>query len=275
MRTLQPLCFGVFFLMLLTASLRAEPLEVDCLIEPHVHVKIGSPVPGVLDTVNVDRGDMVKKNQVLATLRSGVERSNMELAKARAEMEGDIEESKARLAYTDRKQQRMQELHSKQAVSFENLDEAQVNRVLADIALKRAVESKTLAELDYRRTVEVLKKMTIYSPINGVVVDRFQSPGEYVEDQPVLQVAQIDPLNVEVILSVENRGSLSEGMTASVVPQEPVGGTYQATVTIVDKVVDAASGTFGVRLEMPNPGYRINAGIQCKVIFDIGDVGRN
>ena len=34
-----------------------------------------------------------------------------------------------------------------------------------------------------------------------------------------------------------------------------------------DRVVDAASGTFGVRLELPNPGYRLPAGLKCKVRF--------
>ena len=34
---------------------------------------------------------------------------------------------------------------------------------------------------------------------------------------------------------------------------------------VVDKVVDAASGTFGIRLEVPNPGNRIPSGLKCRV----------
>ena len=41
-----------------------------------------------------------------------------------------------------------------------------------------------------------------------------------------------------------------------------------ARVTVVDRVVDAASGTFGVRLELPNPDYRLPAGLKCKVRFE-------
>lgn len=40
---------------------------------------------------------------------------------------------------------------------------------------------------------------------------------------------------------------------------------HRARVTVVDRVVDAASGTFGVRLALPNPGHRIPAGLKCKV----------
>jgi hypothetical protein len=36
---------------------------------------------------------------------------------------------------------------------------------------------------------------------------------------------------------------------------------------VVDRVFDASSGTFGVRLELPNPNGAIPAGVRCKVEF--------
>ena len=100
-----------------------------------------------------------------------------------------------------------------------------------------------------------------------MVVERFLSPGEYVEDQPILQLAQIHPLYVEVFAPVEMLGKIKVGMRAKITPQEPISGVYKARVKIVDRVVDAASGTFGVRLELPNPKYRLPAGLKCKVTF--------
>jgi len=44
-------------------------------------------------------------------------------------------------------------------------------------------------------------------------------------------------------------------------------GVHKARVVVVDKVIDAASGTFGVRLTLPNPGRRIPAGLKCKARF--------
>jgi len=38
-------------------------------------------------------------------------------------------------------------------------------------------------------------------------------------------------------------------------------------VTVVDKVMDAASGTFGVRLALPNPDLALPAGLKCKIRF--------
>ena len=72
------------------------------------------------------------------------------------------------------------------------------------------------------------------------MAERFLSKGEFVEDQPILKIAQIDPLHVEVIAPVEMLGAVRVGMRAEVRPENPVGGGYPARVTIVDRVIDAA-----------------------------------
>ena len=50
-------------------------------------------------------------------------------------------------------------------------------------------------------------------------------------------------------------------------PEAPLTGEYTAKVTVVDRVVDAASGTFGVRLELPNHDLKLPAGLKCSVRF--------
>ena len=92
--------------------------------------------------------------------------------------------------------------------------------------------------------------------------------GEYAFDQAhLLTVSQIDPLRVEVYVPLSQFGRIHPGMTAEVQPEEPVGGKYTATVTVVDQVFDAASGTIGVRLDLPNPGHALSAGLKCQVHF--------
>lgn len=254
----------VFFLLIFQSS---QAAEYDGVIEPFRVVKVGSGVYGILETVIVDRGDFVKKEQVLATLQSGVEKATMEAARARAEMEAGIKAKQANLDFYTRKKQMNEELFKKQVLPFSQMDEVETNRILADMQLQEALENKRLAELEYKRAVEVVNRMTIRSPVNGVVVERYLSPGEYIENQSVLKLAQIDPLSVEVVLPVNLFPSIKIGMKAKVIPEAPIGGQYTAEVKIVDKVIDAASGTFGVRLELPNPNNRLPAGLKCKVIF--------
>lgn len=250
---------------LCAAASGAAAADLDCLIEPHVVVQVASPVEALVETVRVDRGDVVKAGQVLATLESSVERATLAMTRHRAESDAAVRASEARLAYGARRLSRNEELRRDQIVSLSDQDEAETAKVLADIAVLEAHENRRLAQLETDRAQAALALRTIQSPVNGVVVERFLSPGEFAKQAPIVKVAQIDPLRVEVFAPVAMLDEVRVGMRAEVRPEAPVTGAYQARVTVVDRVVDAASGTFGVRLELPNPGHALPAGLRCTV----------
>src|ERR1700724_897035 len=58
--------------------------ELDCVIEPQKVVKLSTPVVGVIARIDVDRGDVVQKGQVLGKLEDGLEQATLKLARARA-----------------------------------------------------------------------------------------------------------------------------------------------------------------------------------------------
>lgn len=92
-------------------------------------------------------------------------------------------------------------------------------------------------------------------------------PGEVVDEETILRIAQIDPLRVEVILPAGTFGHVQPGERAEVVPEPPLDQPRAAEVAIVDPVSDGASGTFGARLLLPNPDRRLPAGLRCQVRF--------
>ena len=234
----------------------------DCVIQPMEVVELSSSVPGIIDTISVDRSDPVEKGQIVAKLQSDVEQAQVELSKQRAGFDAEIESKRASRDFKKRSQQRTQKLFNKKAVPFHVLDEAKTDAILADTELRTAEQNKRMAELEVARAEATLDLRTVRSPISGVVVERLKSPGEFVEDKPILRIAQLDPLRVEVIVPVGRFGTITKGMRAEVTPELTKRRKYIAQVTIVDKVVDAASGTFGVRLELPNPG-----GLRCSLTF--------
>ena len=83
---------------------------------------------------------------------------------------------------------------------------------------------------------------------------------------PILRMAEIDPLNVEVILPASLYGSVQQGDRAEISPETPR-EKFVARVRVVDRVINAASGTFGVRLELANEKQLIPAGAKCRVKF--------
>lgn len=255
------------FALVFTPDARAANGTLDCLIEPYVVVAVGASVDGVLEAVTVDRGDIVTKGQVVATLESSVEATTVELARARATVEAALKARDAQFAFGVRRFERTEELFKQNLVPLREMDEAETQKVLAEIAVLEGQENRRLAELELKRAEAALAVRTVKSPIAGVVVERLLAPGEYSRVTPVVRVAQIDPLRVEVIVPVALLGRIRLGMRAQVFPEAPLRDRLSARVTIVDRVVDAASGTFGVRLELPNPGHRIAAGLKCKVRF--------
>ena len=230
----------VFVLAATGPVLGAERFEG--LVEPFLEVQISSGVPGILDEVLVQRGDFVKKDQVVARLQSDVERATCDLTRAKAE-------------FAARRAKRNQELAKRQMISSNDKDEIETEAEILKLELK---------EMEAR-----LKQRTISSPVDGVVVKRSHSPGEFVQDDVILNLAQIDPLRVEVVVPVRLYGKVRVGMRADVEWELPGLGVQRATVKVVDPVIDAASGTIGIRLELPNPKHELPAGTKCWVRFPI------
>lgn len=231
----------VIFFCLIT-MLQADELcrEFDGLIEPSAYIELSSQTPGIVAEVLVERGDFVGKGQVVARLNSTVEQAAIDLGKAR-------------VAFGKRKAVRNEELFRDQLISAHEKDE------LATEVL--------LAELELRIAQERLQLRTISSPVDGFVVKRLLSPGEYISDGAIMHIAAINPLYVEVVVPVECIGVISRKTSAVVIPEQPVGGSYSAEIVIVDRVIDAASGTFGVRLLLANPEKTLPAGLRCRVRF--------
>lgn len=239
---------------------------LDCVINPSEIADLGSAVPGVLSAVQVERSDLIQAGDIIAELESGVELATLDLARTRAGLTAEVDLRRVNAAFGRRQQKRNQGLFQRKALSQNDMDQRETEARMAQIELRQAKDNQQLAKLELYRAEEILQRRTIRSPFTGVVMERFKTVGEYVEDQPVARVAQIDPLHVEVIVPVEFLGKIKPGMQAEVWT-DVVDTTWQAEVSLVDRVADAASGTYVARLALPNPDYRIPAGLQCSLKF--------
>lgn len=241
--------------------------QYECILEPEMDSELGSGAPGIIESVSVRRGDRVEQGQVVARLVSGAEQAAVDVARARVEATSQIESAEIRKAYSERQYQRTIELSEKKYASDADLDQVRTDMVLAEKDLLEARDAMVLARAELRRAQELLELKRVKSPFDGVVVDRYHDPGERVEDQAIIKVAKINPLYVETLLPVEMIGAVQVGETGLVTTEFDTDQVYEARVVVVDTVVDAASGLFGVRLELPNPDLRIAAGLECNVAF--------
>jgi biotin carboxyl carrier protein len=227
--------------LLINGRAFAEPVpEIDCLIEPNMMIELSSPVSGVLESILVDRSDAVKKGEIVARLKSDVEQVKLKASKESLDA-SLVEQKRANDLYRDR------------VITLSEKEQADHEAALTRLEVEHA-----LANLELRN---------IRSPIDGVVVDRYLMPGEHIENNPILKLAQLDPLRVEVVAPVTYFGQISKGMHAQVKTDYGSFENLVAEVVVVDKVVDAASGTFGIRLELQNRDNRVPGGLKCSVRF--------
>jgi RND family efflux transporter MFP subunit len=182
-------------------------------------------------------------------------------------MEGEIRAREANFELGERNRERAEKLFDEDALSFELRDTVESEAKVARLEVQQARENRRLAALQLEQARAVLKRRVLLSPISGVVVERLMSRGERVDEETILKVAQVDPLRVEVILPAAMFDSIRPGMRATVVPEFPGDRVHVASVAIIDRVIDAASGTFGARLDLPNPDDAIPAGLHCQARF--------
>jgi len=259
--------------MLLLACAVAAPVwaasPMGCLIEPERVADIGSQVVGVIETIDVERGDVVKKGQVVATLRADVERASVIVANSRAEAQAELQAAAANVTFNQQRLTRAEDLFAKKFISQQALDQARTETELAEQKLAQAREQRHVLSRERELAAAQLSQRTLRSPIDGVVAERYLSPGERVEEKPLVRVAKVNPLRVQVVVPTAFFGKIHPGGTAQVMPELPDAQPVVARVTTVDKVIDAASNTFRVQLELPNPDLALPAGLRCKADFGL------
>ena len=213
--------------------------DSGCLIEPSADLKLGVPADGVLDRVTVERGDVVRKGQLLGRLNI-----DLETAQART--------LATKLAFGERKLERNLELQAQNMIAPQELDEIATNQ--------------KVAELEFAESQERIKLRNIHSPVDGVVVDVYYQVGDLIKQEKIFRVARLDPLYVELILPAARFGQIKSGQSMRVVT-ELGARELRGDVGAVDKVIDAASSTFRVRLIVPNPDNRVPSGQRCRIRF--------
>jgi RND family efflux transporter MFP subunit len=242
----------------------------DCVIGPIIATELGSPATGILAELLVDHGDRVTKGMVVARLRSDLEQASLDLAKARAESTVIIELGQERVSLLKKEAARISELHGKQIAATAQFDKTLSELQQVTLHLRQAETEHNFAVLEMRRAAALLAQRTIVSPIDGYVTKRIMAPGENVFEQSrIMKIAQIDPLLVEVHLPIAAFPVIKVGMPAEIRPTQPAGTVHTATVSVIDKVFDAASDTCGVRLMLPNPTHEMPAGVNCTATFPL------
>jgi cobalt-zinc-cadmium efflux system membrane fusion protein len=240
---------------------------LGCLIEPDRVADVGTQTTGVLASISVERGDEVVAGQVVARLSAQVEKASVSVAEVKAKAEAETLQAQAAYELAQRKLERTRDLVKRDFVSDQALDQAEAEARVAQQRVEQARESQRVAQREHMLSNAQLSQREVRSPFAGLVVERYRTEGERIEREPVVRVARIDPLRIEAIVPAVQFGQIRAGQQATVKTDLPDFPMLNAQVTLVDRVIDAASNSFRVRLKVPNPGNRIPSGLRCRIAF--------
>lgn len=270
--TLRPLLLAC--LTLTAAPGLAQDVAFDCVVEPAQVLEIGSSTTGLLVEMLVARGAHVTRGQVLARLDSRVQRATLALVREQAGARHARAVAQTRLDLAEAQVERSRRLAQSGAGSGSQLEQDEAAVAIARQQLDAEDYALRLAQMEVARQQALLDQLSVTSPIDGVVTAVHLHAGEFVrQDSPILQLAQIEPLHVESWLPVGLRGQLAPDTPASITLTQPEARTLPARIAVIDTVLDAASGTFGLRLALPNPDAAIPAGQRCLLRLDMTKAG--
>lgn len=247
-----------------TGAAAAAAKPMGCLIEPDQVAEVGSQVIGLVERLHVDRGATVAAGQPLLKLRADVEQANVGAAQTRARIDADIMAAAASFDLAQQKVKRAEALVAQGFVSDQAVEQARGEAEVANQKMRQVRGQQRIFEQEQRVADAQLQLRTVRSPFAGVVVERYVNMGERVEDRPLMRIAVIDPLRVELMVPTSRYGQIAAGDKVTIRPELPGAEPVVATVSHIDQVLDAASNSFRVRLRLPNPQHRLPAGLRCK-----------
>jgi len=217
-----------------TATVEAED-------ETDVVAKVG----GVVEELCVEEGDYVKAGTVLARLDDEM-------------IAVQLEQAKAELRKQENNYERNKDLHDKQLVSTEVFQQVKFE-------YERQKAAYDLAELS-------LKYTAIKTPISGVVAERKIKVGNMVlQNQGVFRVSGLNPLIAVLHVPERQLERMRPGQRV-ILNIDALGGVdYQGYIKRISPVVDSATGTVKVTIEVKDSTGRVRPGMfaRVKIIYDV------
>ncbi|MSO20109.1 MAG: efflux RND transporter periplasmic adaptor subunit [Acidobacteria bacterium] len=249
-----------------------EQISLTGSLKAKESVEVVPKITGKVQRVLVDVGDPVREGQLIAELEGDelaqqVLRAEATLAVAeatRAQRLAELENAQA----DDR---RAQQLQTEGLLSRQSMETTQTRArvvqtqvTLADAQIRQA--QADLNELRIRR-----QQTQVLSPLTGWVATRHVSPGALVNpNNPIVGVLRLSSMVTEVRVPEEHLTGLRVGNRALVSMDALQGRTIEGRVARISPILDPATRSGSVQVEIPNPDGQLKAEMSARIQMEMG-----
>lgn len=228
-------------------------------IEPVETVEVGTQVSGKVEKIYVDFNDVVKKGELLAELDKLT--LNQSLSRAKA----SLTSAESQLNYAKLSYERTKKLYESNAATLAAFQEAENTYTQAQMSKRNAQAAYDQARVD-------LGYAEIYSPIDGIVLDRAVEVGQTVAasfSTPTLFTLANDLTKMQVEADVDEAdiGQVKEGQKVTFTVDAYMEESFNGTVSQIRMKPTTTSNvvTYTVIIDAPNPDQKLFPGMTASV----------
>jgi HlyD family secretion protein len=239
----------------------AQSVTATGKIEPVDTVTVGTQVSGIIKYLYADFNSKVKKGQLIAELDKSLLQATLD------QYNGNLQNAQSQLVYAKNNFNRQNLLYKTDAISKADYDSA-LN------TLNAAQASVVSAQAQVRSATKNLSYADIYSPIDGVVLNRNISTGQTVAasfSTPTLFVIAKDITKMEVEANVDEAdiGDVKAGERASFTVDAFINDQFAGTVEDIRLHPSVSSNvvTYTTIINAPNDDMKLKPGMTANIII--------
>lgn len=279
---------GYAFLVNRPVSVRVATIEENVpvrvfglgTVEARVHSKVGFEASGAIVDLRADHGDLIKKGDALAQLRTPEQEAKVAKAKAGVlsaeaairRTESNVIKASAVLAQRQEANKRKQALVSRDVVSTQTAEEAQRDEDVAkaelsvaesDVDVARALLETARADLKFESTI--LDQHTLVAPYDGIVIERHKELGTVINaGDPIFTVVANDSYWGLAYIDEARAGYLKEGQKVEARLRSRPLDLFTGQVARIGLESDRVSEERRVYIKGDNPPPRVHLGEQAE-----------
>jgi HlyD family secretion protein len=221
--------------------------------------------------MSVKLGDRVRRGQVIGKIEDREIVEQVRQAEASHQVaEATIRQRKADLNLALTNVERSRNLFGRQLLPKQTLDdaEARYTSAVAQVDLSEAQLAQSGARL---QELEInLANTNVVSPIDGFVAKRNVDPGAWVSQQaPLVSVVDISSLRLVTNVVEKDLRLVGVGDTGLVEVDAYLGEKFKGRIARVSPIIDPATRTAPMEVEIPNPDFRLKPGMYARVDLEI------
>jgi len=292
-----------------TRSSIAISLEYPARIRAHQEIVVSPKISGRVASVRADVSQTVRRGDVLFTLESNDNETQLRQAQAAVEsakanltrtsdsslssqvIQAQAAVKQAQVQYDDTRDiyERTQKLFTDGAVSRQQLDSMKAKLDSAGIALDTATQNLRLiqdkggpqstgvastqvdqAEATAELAASQLRNTVVTSPITGLVAARNIDPGELVASgAPAFVVIDVSTVTVETSVEESMVDKIHKGQAVPIIVDAAGGQNIRAIVDTISPAADPRTQGYLVKLKVTNPGAAFKPGMFARASFPV------